>query len=120
MLPSASVARTSNVWVPGSSAGVPRSMSGYMTGDSHSANAAPSRLHSNVGSMSVAVKVNAAAASDVDAGGWDTIVVSGGTATVHSWSAGVSSTSPFWFLATTSNVWAPSISPLYVFGEVQA
>src|SRR5688572_30944715 len=112
MLPSASMARTAKVCGPTVIGGVPRSTSGYRTGDSHSAKAAPSRLHSKVGSRSVPVKVNVALVLVVDASGPDVIVVSGGTATVHSCSAGVSSTSPFGCLATTSNVWAPSIRPL--------
>ena len=79
-------------------------MSGYMTGDSHSANGSPSRLHSKVASMSVALKVNTALFSLVGDLGAVVMVVSGGTATVQSYSSGVSSTSPNRPLATTSNV----------------
>src|SRR5688500_7463035 len=79
--------------------------------------AAPSTEHSNAASISVAPKPKLANESVVVAGGPDTIIVSGGTMTVHSYSAGVSSTSPNGVLATTSNVWRPSSRLLYVFGE---
>ena len=105
VLPSASMARTANVcW--------PTARPVYCAGVSHSANAAPSSAHSNVESTSVAVKVNVALVAEVGSSGADEIVVSGGTATVHSCSAGVSSTAPSALRATTSKVWSPSTRPV--------
>src|SRR5688572_25655302 len=89
-----------------------------MTGDSHSANGSPSRLHSNVESISVALKLNIALVEAVYASGLAWIVVSGGTATVHSCSAGVSSTRPYSLSAATSNSCGPSLRLVYAFGEL--
>jgi hypothetical protein len=79
---------------------------------SHSAKAAPSSEHSKVGSISVPVKLKDALVADVVASGVEVMVVSGGTATVHSCSAGVSSTAPSSLRAETSKVWTPSIRPV--------
>ena len=62
--------------------------------------------------MSLALKLNVALVSVVVAAGLDElIVVSGGTATVQVWSAGVSSTAPRSLRAVTSKVCSPSIRP---------
>ena len=80
---------------------------------SHSANAAPSSEHSNVGSTSVPVKLNEALVDVVGLSGvWPMIVVSGGTATVQVCSAGVSSTAPSELRAVTVNVCSPSGRPV--------
>src|SRR5687768_13092674 len=83
VLPSASLARTAKVCAP-------TARPVYWTGVSHSANAAPSSEHSNVESTSLAAKVNVTLVADVGSSGADEMDVSGGTATVHSCSAGVS------------------------------
>src|SRR5687768_8786383 len=110
MLPSASVARTSKVCGPTARptyAGSGGSRGSI--GDSQAMNAAPSREHSNEASISLAEKVNVAFLLVVGLVGLELIVVSGGTATVQMYSAGVSSTTACAFLATTSNVCSPSI-----------
>jgi hypothetical protein len=90
-------------------AGLVRSTSPYRTGESHAANGSPSSEHSNDAPASLAVKLNVALVLEVVASGPEVIVVSGGTATVHSYSAGVSSGIPAEFFACTSNVCGPSI-----------
>ena len=72
----------------------PLGQAAYVAGDSHSANAAASSAHSNVESISFALKVNVALVAVVEASGFSRIIVFGGTATVHVYSTGVSSTRP--------------------------
>ena len=93
----------------------------YIAGDSHVANAAPSSEHSNSESISFALKVNVALVDGVELGGVVSMVVFGGTATVHTYSTGVSSARPYVaFFAATVNVCSPSTRPLYVFRDSQS
>ena len=82
------MARTLNVCGPAASAV-------YVAGDSQSANARSSSEHSNAESTSFALNVNVALVAVVELGGFSRIVVSGGTATVHVYSTGVSSARPY-------------------------
>src|SRR5688572_32484119 len=110
MLPAPSMARTSKVCGPTARPAYAGSgSSGSMVGESQAMNAAPSREHSKAASSSLAEKVNVAFLLVVGLVGLELIVVSGGTATVQMYRAGVSSTMAEEFLATTSNVCSPSI-----------
>src|SRR5918999_2934212 len=110
MLPAPSIARTRKVCDPEPSAV-------YVTGDSQSAHAAPSSAHSNCESASFALKVNVALVAVVEASGFSRIVVFGGTATVQTYSTGVSSARPCASFAATVNVCSPSTRPEYVIGD---
>ena len=116
-LPASSTARTRNSCAPSAS---PE----YVFGDAQAAHAPASSEHSNVEPASSALKVNVALVADVLAGGAPPpsvvcgAVVSGSI--VHVRTAGVASTLPAASVARTRSSRAPSDSPVYVFGELQA
>ena len=66
------------------------------------------------------MKVKFAVVAVVTGSGFALMNVSGGTATSHMYSAGVSSLSPSGLRAATSNSCSPSIRFAYVFGEEQS
>ena len=104
MLPIGSIARTLKLWMPSV-----RPAYGGSIGTSHSVQAELSSEHSNVESISLAVKVKFAVVAVVTGSGFALMNVSGGTATSQMYSAGVSSLSPSGLRAATSNVCSPSI-----------
>ena len=101
-VPAALTARTRNVWLPSASAV-------YAWGLVQTAKAPASSAHSNVAPAGFDVKLKLALVLDVDAGGDDVIVVSGGTGAVivQVKDAGVGSV-PAALTARTWNVWVPS------------
>jgi hypothetical protein len=84
----------------------------YAFGLVHAANAAASRLHSNVDDGSLDVKANDAVAWFVSACGVDVIVVEGGPVTLHVYEGGLGSR-PHALLARTLKVWLPTARLLY-------
>src|SRR5687768_6219474 len=97
-LPAPSIARTANVCGP-------TARPAYSCGEAHDANAAPSSEHSNSESISFDLNVTVALVAEVVACGLSRSVVSGGTATVHTYSTGVSSAIPYVLsFAVTVNV----------------
>src|SRR5918992_1512393 len=91
-----------------------------MYGASHSTYGALSIEHSKVASISLALKLKVTVVCVVGfSGSGSRMNVSGATATVQMYSAGVSSWTPYVFWATTWKVCSPSIRPLYDFCEEQ-
>src|SRR5918999_5646446 len=133
------VARTVQVWVAGVASGLaapstartakvcsPAARPLRSSGEEHPAKGSPSSEHSkerSPGRVPLSVPVNstiASVASAMVAGGPDVMVVSGApmSAMVHSWSAGVASTSRCCLMAVTSKVCAVYARPVYSVGDV--
>jgi hypothetical protein len=111
-LPAASIARTSNLWLPSAS-------ELRLRGEMHAAQApasVESSRHWNEATpeppASVPEKVKLAEAEALRAGGPESIEVFGAmVSTVHVDEADVASTFPAWSIARTSNLWEPSANP---------
>src|SRR5918992_1266514 len=117
-MPTGWTARTANVCSPSATL-----LS--VVGDSQASNGAESSEHSKVALNWSAEKVKSAVASVVGSSGPESIVVSGssvsaGTSTVHSKTAGGSSTRRKRFVDCTSKVWAPTGTSGSVTGDWQA
>src|SRR5262245_40481391 len=113
VLPAASVALTSKVWLPPPSGLV-------AWGLVHAAHVPASTRHSKVEPPSLEWNVKVGVASLSSAGGAESIVVSGAVrSTVQVCDAGEPSVLPARSVARTSKVWLPSGSALVVFGLVQ-
>src|SRR5436305_2280081 len=111
--PAPSVARTSTVWLPSSSAAV-------VYGLVHDVQLPPSTRHWNVEPGSEEWNVKAGVALPSSAGGAESIVVSGAVRSiVHVKEAGVASVLPAGSVARTSKVWLPAASAADVSGLVQ-
>src|SRR5947207_1256593 len=113
VLPAASVARTSKVWLPSASAAV-------VCGLVQAIQLPASTRHAKVELGSLELKANVGVASLSSAGGAEPIVVFGAVrSTVHVRLAGVASVLPAGSVARTSKVWLPSPSAPVVSGLVQ-
>jgi hypothetical protein len=118
-VPNPSVARTENVYEPSASGP-------YARGDVHAthvpvADPGPSSLHSNVDPVSEPEKPNDGDALPVVPVGPESLVVSGAAvSTVNERVAGLGSGVPVGSVARTENVYEPSASGPYAFGDVQA
>src|SRR6478672_5296624 len=113
VFPTASVARTSKVWVPSPSADV---VSGLVQGDQ----LPPSTRHANVELPSEELKSNVGVVSFDGLDGVESIVVFGAVRSiVHVCAAGVPSVLPAPSVARTSKVWLPSASEGVVYGLAQ-
>src|SRR5438067_1853892 len=100
MLPTVSMARTWNVWLPGE-----RPL--YAFGLVQVANAAPSSLHWNV-PLFVEVNEKDAVVTLVEGGGWRVMLVFGGVRSIVQVKlAGVASVFPAGSVARTWKVWLP-------------
>ena len=110
VLPAASVARTSNVWLPAPSAAV-------VSGLVHGAYEPPSTRHSKVAPGLLALKSKVGVVSFDGSFGPESIVVSGAVRSIaHVYAAGVASVLPAGSVARTSKVWLPSPSAEVVSG----
>src|SRR3954469_24910904 len=114
MLPAASVARTSNVWLPSASGAV-------VCGLVQALQPPASTRHSNVEPSSEEWNANAGVALPDGLAGVESSVVSGAVRSIVQVEvAGVASVLPAVSVARTSNVWLPSPSEAVVCGVVQA
>ncbi len=105
-LPAASVARTTSVWAPSTSAAA-------VNGAPHGANVAVSTLHSTVVGLPLVVKSKLGVLSPVSPDGPLVIVTVGAVrSTVQVCSAGVGSGVPAIVVTRTAKVCAPSARPL--------
>ena len=105
MLPAASTARTSNVWLPSA-------RPEYEAGEAQTTKGAASTRHSKVEPASLEEKEKLTEAVSTVPDGPESMAVSGGVwSTVKDWLAGLGSGSPLASKARTEKVWVPSASP---------